>query len=407
MDNHNNKLKRSLSLPMITFYGLGNILGAGIYVLIGKVAGEAGYFAPLAFLIASVIAALSAFTYAELSARYPVSAGVAVFIYEGFNIQQLSVLVGVLITLAGIVSAAALAHGFAGYVQVFVDMPSWLIILLILSLLGTLAIWGISESVAVASVFTLLEIAGLVMIIVVGADRLPEITTIIQHQQASMGVIPWAGIFSASFLAFYAYIGFEDMVNVAEEVKDPQRNMPRAILLCVVISSILYAAVTIVAILVIPPEQLSQSHAPLADVYVAATGRTPVVISFIGIFAVINGSLIQIIMASRLVYGMARKRWLPGVLSRVHGRTQTPINSTLLVVSLVLFFALVLNLVALAELTSYLVLVVFSLVNLSLIRIKDNHVHPEGVRVYSKWLPVAGFISAFSFLLIELYALII
>ncbi len=407
MDNHNNKLKRSLSLPMITFYGLGNILGAGIYVLIGKVAGEAGYFAPLAFLIASVIAALSAFTYAELSARYPVSAGVAVFIYEGFNIQQLSVLVGVLITLAGIVSAAALAHGFAGYVQVFVDMPSWLIILLILSLLGTLAIWGISESVAVASVFTLLEIAGLVMIIVVGADRLPEITTIIQHQQASMGVIPWVGIFSASFLAFYAYIGFEDMVNVAEEVKDPQRNMPRAILLCVVISSILYAAVTIVAILVIPPEQLSQSHAPLADVYVAATGRTPVVISFIGIFAVINGSLIQIIMASRLVYGMARKRWLPGVLSRVHGRTQTPINSTLLVVSLVLFFALVLNLVALAELTSYLVLVVFSLVNLSLIRIKDNHVHPEGVRVYSKWLPVAGFISAFSFLLIELYALII
>ena len=402
MDEHKNKLKRSLSLPMITFYGLGNILGAGIYVLIGKVAGEAGYFAPLAFILASVIAAISALTYAELSARYPVSAGVAVFIHEGFNIKHLSMLVGVMITLAGIVSAAALAHGFAGYVQVFIDLPSWLIILLILSALGTLAIWGINESVAVASLFTLLEIAGLLVIIYVGADRIPDITDVLHQQQVSIGVIPWISVFSASFLAFYAYIGFEDMVNVAEEVKDPQRNMPRAIILCVVLSSILYAAVTVVAILVIPPEQLSQSDAPLADVYQQATGRTPLLISFIGIFAVINGSLIQIIMASRLIYGMARRQWLPKILSHVHGKTQTPVNSTLVVTFLVLLFALALNLVALAELTSYLILTVFSLVNLSLIRIKRKHSQPAGVRVFPKWLPVAGFVSAFTFLLIEI-----
>lgn len=402
-DNKKHTLKRSLNLPMITFYGLGNILGAGIYVLVGKVAGEAGYYVPLAFILASVIAALSAFTYAELSARHPVSAGVAAYIYEGFHIRKLSLAVGILIMLAGIVSAAAIAHGFAGYLRVFFDIPEWLIVSLLLLVLGSLAAWGISHSVMVASVFTLIEIIGLLIIVVVGLEHIPEVSAGIPHPSDERVSFSLIGLLSGAFLAFYAYIGFEDMVNVSEEVKNPTVNMPRAILLSVIISTLLYSAVVIIAVITVAPDQLARSEAPLADVYQVATGRQPVMISLIGMFAVVNGALIQMIMASRLLYGMANKHWLPDFLAEINPKTRTPINSTLVVMGLMLFFALVLPLVTLAELTSYLVLTVFCLVNLALLRIKKTHPRPEGVNVYSAWVPRLGFATAFGFLLIQLF----
>ena len=253
MNNKNNSLKRSLNLPLITFYGLGNILGAGIYVLVGKVAGEAGYFAPLSFFIASLVAAISALTYAELSARYPVSAGEAVYLYEGFQLRWLSMVVGLLIVSAGIVSSAAIAHGFAGYLKAtlidfipaFQAVPSVAIIAILLCLLGALAVWGISQSVKVAAAFTLLEIAGLCLIIWLGIDHLSVAPPVVQAVSESTGHFSFVGIFAGSFLAFYAYLGFEDMVNVAEEVRDPQRTMPRAIFLAVIISTLLYAGVEI------------------------------------------------------------------------------------------------------------------------------------------------------------------
>ena len=400
-------LKRSLSLWLITFYGLGNILGAGIYVLVGKVAGEAGYFAPLAFLLASVIAGISAFTYSELSARYPVSAGEAVYIQEGFGLQKLSLLVGLMITLAGIVSAAAIAHGFAGYMQVFYDWPRWLVITLLMMALGSLAAWGINQSVRMAALFTLAEIAGLLLVIFVGVDELPTLANLSEQMSLSnkQGVgldFSLLGLFSGAFLAFYAYIGFEDMVNIAEEVKDPQRNLPRAIMICVIVSTLLYSAVTLVSISVLTPAELAKSDAPLAAVYARATGEAPVVISMIGIFAVINGALIQLIMSSRLLYGMASRGWLPEVLSKINPVTRTPIHSTVVTVVLMLFFALVFQIVALAEITSYLVLIVFAMVNLALIKIKQNKVVPDGVIVFPVWLPVLGFITAGSFLLIKI-----
>ena len=398
-------LKRSLSLPLLTFYGLGNILGAGIYVLVGKVAGEAGYFAPLAFFIASIIAAISAFTYAELSARYPVSAGEAVYLYEGFGIEKLSLLVGLMISFAGIVSAAAIAHGFAGYLQVFFDLPDWLITSVLLCSLSALAAWGISQSVKVAALLTLIEISGLLIIIFVGAE---ETFQSVQQAPAApdfMSSFSMLGLFAGAFLAFYAYIGFEDMVNIAEEVKNPRRTMPLAILLSVLISTLLYSGITLVAISVIPPQELAQSNAPLADIYTQATGKTPLVITIISMFAVVNGALIQIIMASRLLYGMARRNWLPAFLGKVNRTTRTPINSTLVTLLLMLLFALSLQLVSLAELTSYLVLSVFALVNLALIKIKQKHPHPEGVNVYSIWLPVLGFASTSLFLVFKLASL--
>ena len=397
------RLKRTLNLPMITFYGLGNILGAGIYVLVGKVAGEAGYFVPLSFILAAFVAAISAFTYAELSARHPVSAGVAAYIYEGFHWRSLSVLVGLLIMLAGIVSAAAIAHGFAGYLRVFIDIPEWLIVLLAILALGGLAAWGIKHSVLVASLFTLLEIFGLLVIIFVGIEHLPELPQDIRVTHPEPVVFSLAGVLSGAFLAFYAYLGFEDMVNVSEEVKNPTLNMPRAILLSVIISTLLYSAVVLVAVMLVPPMQLAASEAPLADVYSAATGSPPVLITVIGLFAVLNGALIQIIMASRLLYGMAAKRWLPSFLAYVHPRTHTPLVTTAIATGLVLLFALVLPLVTLAQLTSALVLSVFCLVNLALLRIKRSHPRPEGVHVYSIWVPRLGFVSALAFLLIELF----
>lgn len=400
-------LKRSLSLPLITFYGLGNILGAGIYALVGKVAGEAGYFAPLAFLIASVIAAFSAFTYAELSARYPVSAGEAVYVYEGFGLQKLSLLVGLMITLAGIVSAAAIVHAFVGYVQVFFDAPRWLIISSLLLILGALACWGISQSVKVAALFTLFEIAGLVLIIYVGSDALVTSVDFDQHIQAIDQTIlaqhfSMLGILSGAFLAFYAYIGFEDMVNIAEEVNNPQRNMPRAILWSVIVSTCLYSGVTLVALGLLSPTELAQAEAPLAAVYVQATGESPVIISLIASLAVINGALIQLIMSSRLLYGMASRNWLPAVLAKIHPHTRTPINSTLLTVGLMLFFGLVFQIVKLAEITSYLVLAVFALVNLALIKIKKKQARPPGMMVFPLWLPVLGFLTAVALLLIKM-----
>jgi len=400
-------LKRNLSLYLVTFYGLGNILGAGIYVLVGKVAGEAGYFAPLAFLIASIIAAISAFTYAELSARYPVSAGEAVYLYEGFGFKSLSLIVGLMITLAGIVSTAVIAHGFSGYMQVFFDLPQWLMISLMLFALGGLAVWGIKESVQVAAFLTLTEITGLMLIVFVGVDELPMLTQVMQQTEANSTDIPLLGfsllgVFSGAFLAFYAYIGFEDMVNVAEEVKDPQRTMPKAIIISVVISTLLYSIVSLVAVSVISPVDLASSKAPLADVYSEATGKTPVVITVIGIFAVINGALIQIIMAARLLYGMSSKGWLPKFFSQVSPRTRTPVNSTIVTVMIMLMLALGFEMVSLVEFTSYLVLSVFALVNLSLIKIKMRQAQVQGVKSYPMWVPVMGFITIAIFLMIEL-----
>jgi amino acid transporter len=401
-------LKRDLSLTLITFYGLGNILGAGIYVLVGKVAGEAGYFTPLSFFIASIIAGISAFSYAEMSSRYPVSAGEAVYIYEGFGIKNLSVVVGILIALTGIVSSAAIAHGFAGYIKVFFEISPWLAITLMLLVLTALAIWGINQSVMVAASLTVIEIIGLLIIIFVGTENVPVLLSRVEQGagDAGQGIFlsdfSLLGVMSGAFLAFYAYIGFEDMVKVAEEVKQPQKNMPRAILLCVVLSTLLYSIVALVAISVLPPAELSLSDAPLAVVYEEATGRAPVIISIIGIFAVINGCLVQIIMSSRILYGMSHKGWLPAPLGIVHPLTRTPINSTLLTSVAILLFALVLSMVSLAEMTSYLVLIVFALVNLSLVRIKRREPSPEGVSVYWDWLPKLGFLTTAAFVAIEL-----
>ena len=204
-----------------------------------------------------------------------------------------------------------------------------------------------------------------------------------------------------SFLAFYAFLGFEDMVNIAEEVRDPSRSFPRAILLALLITALLYVSVSLVAVLSLPPETLGSSHAPFAALYRHATGREPTLITYISLLAVINGALIQMIMASRILYGMSCRGWLPSPLSYVHPGRRTPLVSTLLVSLVAIAFALWLPLVSLANLCSSLILIVFIAVNLSLIRIKRREPAPEGIRTVPLWIPVAATILNLIFLAVQ------
>jgi APA family basic amino acid/polyamine antiporter len=394
-------LKRSLSLPLTMFYGLGNILGAGIYVLIGQVVGHAGGFAPLSFLLASLLACLTAFSYAELAARYPLSAGEAVYVQEGLGLQMLAALVGLLIVLAGVVSAATILRGFIGYLQVFVPMPATPSIVLMVLLLGGLAAWGIAESVRVAALITLVEIAGLLLVLYVAAPVMLTTDRVLPDFSSLLGSGTWYGIFLGGFLAFYAFIGFEDMVNVAEEVRQPERNLPRAILLALLVATLLYLLVALAAVTTVPGDRLAASDAPLAWLYQYLTGREPVVITLISMFAVINGALIQIIMSSRVCYGMASRRWLPPVFGQVNARTRTPLFATLVVSVLVLLMALWLPIGTLAKATSYFLLLVFALVNLSLWRMKRAAATPSGIIDVPLWVPLAGCVTSTLFVAVQ------
>jgi amino acid transporter len=398
------ELNRTVGLPLLLFFGLGNILGAGIYVLIGKVAGEAGMYTPFAFLIAAVIASFSAFTYSELTGRYPLSAGEAIYIEEGFHLTSLSRITGLLIALAGMVSAATISRGFYGYFSTFVQIPEPMVVTVLILLLGLLMMWGISQSVTTAALLTIVEIGGLLLIIWAGKDALIEVPTQMDVLLPAFSPVTWVGILLGTFLAFFAFIGFEDMVNIAEEVKNPQRTLPAAILLALLIATILYGLVATIAVMALDLNTLSTSKAPLADVLSATSTINPKIISAISMLAVVNGALIQMIMASRIFYGMAKKGWLWRGLAGVNKKTQTPINASLLAVVIILGLALWFPIEGLARATSFLVLVVFALVNAALIAIKRSGPAPTGVLDNPMWVPVAGFVSSSALVIFQLFA---
>lgn len=396
------ELRRSIGLPLLLLYGLGNIIGAGIYVLIGKVSGEAAMYAPIAFLVASVVAGFSAFSYSEMSARFPLSAGEAVYIQEGFQLKNLSRLTGLLIAIAGMVSAATISRGFYGYFHAFFQVPEILVITAVILFLGLLTIWGISQSVSAAAFLTVIEISGLLLIIWAGKEVLSTAPAHVEELLPPLQSSVWTGILLGGFLAFFAFIGFEDMVNIAEEVKNPQRTLPAAILLALLIATLIYASVSLIAVLAMAPATLSESKAPLADLLAATSDIDPRIISSIGMLAIVNGALIQMIMASRIFYGMAKKGWIWSGLAKVSKKTRTPVVATWLVIVIILNLALWFPLEALAKGTSYLILVVFALVNASLISIKWSKLPAEGIINVPVWVPVAGFITSVSLALFQL-----
>jgi len=370
-------LRRSLGLPLVTLYGIGVTVGAGIYVLVGKVAGTAGLYAPVAFLISAVLAALTALSYGELGARYPYAAGAAIFVQRAFASPSFSTLIGLLVLTTAVVSSAAIVIGFTAYLEVVVALPEWLALTLLMMALAAIAAWGITLSITLAACFTVMEVCGLLLVVGYGADALPTLAERLPELLPPFSAGAWGAILSAALLAFFAYIGFEDIVNVAEEAIDPARLVPRAIVLTIGITTALYLAVALVVVLKLPPDVLARAGAPLLLVFADPSGPPARAVGLIAVFAVLNGALIQLIMASRLLYGLSRQGWLPAVVGRLHPRTQTPIVATVLVAAAVLGLALLLPIIRLAEVTSYLTLAVFAAVNVSLVVIKLRHGEPE------------------------------
>ncbi|MEN8141932.1 MAG: amino acid permease [Thermodesulfobacteriota bacterium] len=395
-------LKRSLSPLLITFYGLGTILGAGIYVLVGEVAATAGWHTPFSFLLASLIAGFSAFSFAELSSRFPQSAGEAVYVQNAFGSRHFSTLVGLFVIAIGVISAATISRGFTGYFQVFIKASDPLILCLLIVSLGLIACWGISESVTTIAFMTSVELFGLLYILWIGGDSFSLLPAKLPEMMPTWEISSWVGITGGAFLAFYAYIGFEDMVNVAEEVRNPQTNMPLAIISCLVITTILYITVALVAVLSLPMADLAGSHAPLALLYRHKTGSAPTLITLISLFAIVNGALVQIIMGARVLYGLSKQGWLPKFLGKINPKTRTPLTATILLTAIVLVMALWLPLVTLARLTSLVTLMVFACVNMALIVIKGREPQGENCFVVYGWVPWTGFFMSCAMVLLEL-----
>ncbi|GIU30469.1 amino acid transporter [Shewanella sp. MBTL60-007] len=369
-------LARKIGLPLLTLYGLGTMLGAGIYVLVGKVAAFAGMLAPLSFIVAAIIAYVTALSYCELVSRFPQSAGEACYVEQGFHRRYYGIIVGYLVVFTGIVSSATLINGFVGYLSHFIEIPRHISISVMLLLLGLIAIWGIAESLWLAAVLTVIEVFGLLLVITIAGSALPS-SLDLQQAFIPESTLLLGGVFSGAFLAFYAFIGFEDMVNIVEEVKSPSKTMPRGIILAFISASLLYVMVALVAVFSLPLNQLSASDAPLKDILIPHHPMAGTLISVISLFAILNGILVQIIMAARVLYGMAHQERAPAFLAKVNSKTKTPIIATIIITAIVCFFALWLPLVTLAKTTSFIILIIFALVNLSLWRVQRQTAEEE------------------------------
>lgn len=393
-------LKRGLGFVLLTLYGVGVTVGAGIYVLVGKVSAEAGIYGPVAFLLAAVVAGLTALSYGELSGRYPVSAGEAVYLNEAFHNPILATIVGLLVALTGLVSAAVITLGFVGYLNVLVATPKVVTLCAVVALLAGLAIWGITESVFLSGMVTLVEIGGLLLVIVFGMDDMVASPDSARILFPPMEVGIWSGVMSGALLAFFAFIGFEDMVNVAEEVRDPVRTIPRAIVATLVITTTLYLLVSAISVTAVPQAELIASDAPLSLVFERTSGMDGGILSGVAVFAVLNGALIQMIMGSRILFGLSRQGWLPKFLGSVHPARQTPIIATIVVAGAVLALALIFPLVGLATATSYITLTVFTLVNTALlwIRFRGNAV---GLWRLPIWVPALGAASSAAMVIVN------
>lgn len=401
----NGNLARRLGLPLLTLYGLGTTIGAGIFVLVGAVAGNAGVLAPLSFVFASLLAGSTSLSFAELASRFPRSAGEAVYVQETLGVRWLARATGFAVAAAGVISSATITVGFVGYAQSVVALPGWLIATGVLFLLFLVSAWGIRESVTIASLLSVVEVGSLVLIASAGLPMLSGArdTAVFSVNAATTGT--WSGVFSGAVLAFYAFVGFEDMVNVAEEVRDVERVMPRAIILTLVITLILYVSVAWVAVAALPIDQLAQSKAPLADVFEAVTGLDGRIISVVVLFAVINGVLIQIIMASRVLYGMAAQGWFFKIFGRVSRYSRVPVNALGLVTLLILAGALLFPLESLARFVSSLILMVFALINFGLMRFPKAGKSAPPHFTTPRWICGFGLLGSLGLLGFQLFEL--
>ncbi|OOZ48383.1 hypothetical protein BOW39_10735 [Solemya velum gill symbiont] len=369
------RLRRALGIPLLVFYGLGVTIGAGIFALIGEIVRLAGDHAPQAFLLAGLIAGATGWSYALLVSVYPRAAGEAVFVKIGMGAMA-----G--ITLTAIISSAVVSIAFGGYLGTLLPIPQTVMVLGVLLVLSIVAWMGVKQSVIFAAVITVLEVGSLIVIALSGAPLLTDAPLLLKVVTPPSDAVAWAAVFSATIIAFFAFIGFEDMVNMAEETIDPKRVMPKAIILTLLITVVLYALISTIAVALPDREALTSSSAPLAVLFEAVTGLSGKPIAVLASIAMVNGILIQIIMASRVTYGMAREGLIPSWFGKVGEQRRTPGRAIALVTLLIVILALGFPLVHLAQATSIVILVVFTSVNLSLWIIGSRQ---ETATVLKRW----------------------
>jgi basic amino acid/polyamine antiporter, APA family len=397
------RLVRSLTLTHAVLYGLGVTIGAGIYVLVGIAAGRSGMHAPLAFIGAALVMAFSAASFAELGTRMPVSASEAAYVQAAFGRDWLSLGVGLLVVATATVSAATISAGSAGYLAVFLPVAAPLIISGVVLAMGIVACLATAQSVTFAGIMTLVEVGGLVLIIVAGLSHGTDVVTRLPEIWPSVGdPTAWIGLAGTALIAVFAFIGFEHLVNVAEELKEPNRTLPRALFLTLGLTALVYALVVWIAVTAVPPQELARSSAPLALVFEQLTGMPLVTMSAIATVATLNGVIVHMIMIARVIYGLADQGSLPKFLTKLNSVTHTPLPATAIGVCAILLLAVAVPLAGLADLTARLTLVVFAIVNLALIRIKSrNEIPPIGAFICPRWIPFAGLVSNILLLVVD------
>ncbi len=388
-------LRRAITGPMLFLFILGDVLGAGVYALAGTIAGEVGGAIWVPLLIALFFAMLTAGSYAELVTKYPHAGAASVFAEKAFKSPLLSFLVGFCMLAAAVTSAAGLSLAFAGdYLSAFMDVSPYLAATVFLLVIAALNARGIKESLGANLVMTLIELSGLLLVVVAAAWYLRTGDADLGRTLAfKPGVNPMLAVLGAALLAFYSFVGFETSANLAEEIKDVRRIYPRALFAALLTAGVVYMAVGVAASSVLPTDKLVATSAPLLEV-VRASGLNipPMLFAFIALVAVANGALLTMIMASRLTYGMANLRLLPGVLGAVLPARRTPwvaiVATTLVAIALTLTGTLA----TLAQTVVLLLLFVFLSTNVAVLVLRRDAVAEAHFRVPT-WVPVLAIVS--------------
>lgn len=389
------RLRRAITGPLLFAFILGDVLGAGIYALMGVLSEKVGgmLWAPL--LLALLLALLTAGSYAELVTKYPRAGGASVFAERAFHSPVVSFLVGFSMLAAGVTSAAGLAIAFAGdYLGTFFDLPTIPVAILFLAIVAALNARGIRESLGANLVMTAIELSGLVIVIVVvgmfvagGGGDASRLTQTPEGTPAAMAVL------AGAVIAYYSFVGFETSANMIEEVKDPRRTYPRALFGALFTAGAVYVLVGVASSIALPASELQESSGPLLSVVEAAGASIPSwLFSLIALVAVANGALLTMIMVSRLTYGMAEQNLLPSVLGRVLPHRKTPWVAILTTTLVAMGLTLVGDLATLAETVVLLLLFVFLSVNVSVLVLRRDRVEHDHFRIWTV-IPVLGIAS--------------
>lgn len=385
-------LERSLTLTEVTLMSIGIILGAGIYVVIGEAAGLTGNSLWLSFLIGALVASVTGLSYAELSSRFPRAGAEYVYVKKSFG-KLLAWQVGWLIIAGNIIGGATVALGFSNYFSALFDTPIIPISIGLLGLCGIILISGVKETASVTILFTLIEAAGLIIIIAIGIPYIGDI----DYLKLERGI---TGVIEAGVLIFFSYLGFQGITRLAEETKNPEKNIPKAIIISLIVTTAIYIMVGVSALSVVPWNELAQSKAPLALIAESVFGEDSfLILSMIALFSTFNTALMMLLSGSRLIYGIAREGAFPKIFSVVSRRTLAPTAAILAVVFIAILFLFVGDLKSIANLTNFTVFTVFIMVNSSLIYLRLTNPIRRGFHVPFNIgkvpvLPVLGVVSS-------------